>query len=180
VRALLSAGGLALLLTGCAASTPRWYSVPQPIAKESLPVASRWAGVAVAVTDERLDPGPGVIRGEGAGLTWQTYSSELCQQTRAALLAGLGPTRAGTPLEIRVTITEQIAKFTWPSWRAETRLVARLFGNDQQTGQRWLATGQDWRVNWRGLETAQEASQASYEAAIRDLLRQIALTRPPA
>lgn len=165
--------------TGCTAFIKEWYAMPEPIERQSVPTVPNWAGVAVTVVDVRRLSAEPVKRWVDAGLTWHDYSDALVQHTRAALLDALGPARPGSQLELQVRIVEHIVRFHAPNWVGNTVLEASLLDRGQSTDQRWTARGQDSRWNWLGLDTARSASQAAYEAAVKDLLRQLALSRAP-
>ena len=177
-KILLFTLGVAVLLSGCLAFTKEWYVMPRPIGRELLPPVSSWAGVAVKVVDARI-PAQAVPRWVEAGLTWEGHSDALVQETRRAMLEALGPAQPDTDLELVVSIVEHVARFDSPSWVGMTTLSAKLIRRGVDTGRQWNARGRDVRWNWMGLDTAGAASQAAYETAVNDLLRQLALTRPP-
>lgn len=170
---------LAVTLAGCAAAKPM-HGMPSSIDRGDISPIATWAGTPVLVEEGRPSP-PEPLRVSlvDRGLTWESYSTAVVQETRRALLDALGPARVGAPAELRVTIREHTVRFSPPNWVGSTVLEAEILRAGQPTEQRWTARAQDVRWNWMRLGTAMAANQKAYEAAVQDLLRQLALSRPP-
>jgi len=153
--------------------------MPERVDRRDLPIASNWAGVAVTVVDARPRPAKEpVTRWIESGLNWDGYSQALVQETRRNLLEALGPASPAVNLELSVSIREHIVRFDAPNWVGTTALDAMILKAGAPTTMKLAARGQDVRWNWLGIETARASAQAGYEAAVGDLLRQLALTRP--
>jgi len=170
---------LAVALAGCGANIRTWHGMPGPIEPDAILPVSNWAGTPVLVEDGRARPtGPTATLWVDRGLTWDGYLSAVVRETRAALLHALGPARAEGDTALRVVIRENVARFVAPNWVGTTVLDAEALRRGVPMGQRWTARAEQIRWNWNGYATARLASQRACEAALKDLLRQLALSRP--
>jgi hypothetical protein len=171
--ALLAA--FTLTLAGCATATKPMHSMPSAISHDQIRPIATWAGTPVVVEDGR--PGRLLqVAWMHTGLTWDDYSTAVVQETERALLDALGPARASAPADLRVIILEHAVRFDAPYWIGNTVFEVQI----SRAGhvQRWTARGQQRKWNANGWGTANTANQQAYEAAVQDLLRQLALTRP--
>jgi len=142
----------------------QWYTMPEPIKRQSLPTVTSWAGAAVVVTDERLPPQSVVLRGTDAP-TWDRYSA-VVQYARMALLDAIGPTQYGSDFELRVRILEHIATFRAPNWIGTAVFEATLTRAGQPTNRGWVGRGEVSQWNWLGVSSARSVAQLAYEAAL--------------
>lgn len=153
----------------------QWYTMPERIKRESLPTATGWAGAAVAVTEGRQPPRSLSLRGSDAP-TWDRYSAAVVQYAHVALLEAIGPSGPGKDFELRVRILEHGATFRTGTWTGTAALEGTLIRTGQPTSRRWVGRGEASQFNWLGMSTARSVGQSAYEAAVADLLRQLAAT----
>lgn len=153
----------------------RWHTMPEPIKRQSLPTVTSWAGATVVVTEGRQPPRSVVKRGSDAP-NWDRYSAAVVHYARVALVDAIGPTALGSDFELRVRVLEHAAAFRSPNWVGTAALEATLIRAGQPTSRRWAGRGEASQWNWLGMSTARSVAQSAYEAAVGDLLRQLAGT----
>jgi hypothetical protein len=168
-----------LLLSACA-SAKTWTGPPGHVATADIPRLWNWAGTPVTVADARRKPANMPVRWEDSGLTWETLSEQVVQETRRVLLEAIGPASPGARYDLAVTIEEHGVIFTGPNWVGRTKLKASLGRFRDGPESEWTATGEASKWNWLGIDTARSALASAYESAMVDLMRQLAAASAPA
>ncbi len=163
--------------TGCAIKHDPWYGYAPTVSAAAIPTWN-WAGTPFEVKDDRQLPPKVLITDTPQSWEkhWTQLSNQVVEETRRIMLEAVGPAKSNAPRNLMISIIDYKAAPESGSWIGTSTIKAQSRRLDV-VDQEWTGQARVERFNWLGADTGRAVLNEAYQAAIADLLRQLANTK---